>query len=235
MAKEYKLKDLASLNLKPGEKREVEVEGVEGGKVLLCNVGGKTTAIGNKCTHYGAPLVKGVLTGDGRITCPWHGGMSSRSPFFISSWLERRCANCFLFGTACFKAGNGDVENAPAIDALPSYNIEEKNGAVYITGDAETIKSSRRKPNIRISGVAGQEKVVIVGHGSGGNATLEALREGGYRGSITVIGRYVVDSIFLSMDFQYYFYCESSIENVLTPIPIARGTYQSTERSSPKL
>jgi hypothetical protein len=79
MAQEYKLKGLSSLDLKPGEKIEVEVEGVEEGKVLLCNVGGKITALGSKCTHYGAPLVKGVLTGDGRITCPWHGGMSTTS------------------------------------------------------------------------------------------------------------------------------------------------------------
>lgn len=77
MAQEYKLKGISSLNLKPGEKREVEVDGIEEGKVLLCNVGGKITALGSKCTHYGAPLVKGVLTGDGRITCPWHGGESS--------------------------------------------------------------------------------------------------------------------------------------------------------------
>jgi nitrite reductase/ring-hydroxylating ferredoxin subunit len=62
MTQEYKLKGLSSLDLKPGEKREVEVEGIEEGKVLLCNVGGKTTALGSKCTHYGAPLVKGVLT-----------------------------------------------------------------------------------------------------------------------------------------------------------------------------
>lgn len=74
MAQEYKLKGLTTLDLKPGEKREVEVEGIDEGKVLLLNVGGKTTAVGSKCTHYGAPLVKGVLTGDGRITCPWHGG-----------------------------------------------------------------------------------------------------------------------------------------------------------------
>lgn len=71
---EYKLKGLSALDLKPGEKREVEVEGIEEGKVLLINVGGQTTALGSKCTHYGAPLIKGVLTGDGRLTCPWHGG-----------------------------------------------------------------------------------------------------------------------------------------------------------------
>ena len=41
MAQEYKLKGLSSLDLKPGEKREVEVEGVDEGKVLLCNVGGR--------------------------------------------------------------------------------------------------------------------------------------------------------------------------------------------------
>lgn len=74
MSEEFKLKGLSTLDLKPGEKREVEVEDVEEGKVLLVNVGGKISGIGARCTHYGAPLVKGVLTGDGRITCPWHGG-----------------------------------------------------------------------------------------------------------------------------------------------------------------
>lgn len=53
MATEFKIKDLSALDLKPGEKREVEVEGIEDGKVLLLNVGGKTTALGARCTHYG--------------------------------------------------------------------------------------------------------------------------------------------------------------------------------------
>merc|ERR1712093_694541 len=144
MAQEYKLKGLASLDLKPGEKREVEVEGIEDGKVLLCNVGGK-----------------GVLTGDGRITCPWHG--------------------------ACFNASNGDIENAPAIDALPSFKSQEKDGSVYITGEQQTIKGSRRKPNIKISGSPSAERVVIVGGGSGALGTLEGLPENGYKGSITLI------------------------------------------------
>ena len=38
MAQEFKLKGVSSLNMKNGEKQEVEVEGVEGGKVLLCKV-----------------------------------------------------------------------------------------------------------------------------------------------------------------------------------------------------
>ena len=75
MAKEFKLKDLTSLDMKNGDKKSVEVEGVEGGKVLLCKVQGKVHATSANCTHYGAPLVKGVLAPDGRLTCPWHGGM----------------------------------------------------------------------------------------------------------------------------------------------------------------
>lgn len=74
MAQEYKLKGVTSLSLGPGAKQEVEVEGIENGKVLLVNAAGKVQAIGSKCTHYGAPLVKGVLTASGRLTCPWHGG-----------------------------------------------------------------------------------------------------------------------------------------------------------------
>lgn len=74
MAQEFKLKDVTSLQLKNGEKKEVEVEGVEGGKVLLLKVQDKVHATSPNCTHYGAPLVKGVLTPEGRLTCPWHGG-----------------------------------------------------------------------------------------------------------------------------------------------------------------
>jgi len=78
MADSFKLSDITSLkDLKPGEKREAKVEGIEDGKILLMNVGGKISAVGSKCTHYGAPLVNGVLSKDGRLTCPWHGGMFS--------------------------------------------------------------------------------------------------------------------------------------------------------------
>lgn len=50
----------------------VDVGGEDGGKVLLVKQKGKISAIGTKCTHYGAPLVSGHL-GDGRVRCQWHG------------------------------------------------------------------------------------------------------------------------------------------------------------------
>ena len=75
MAKEFKLKDIKSLSdVKDFEKVESEVEGVEGGKILVVKVDGVAHALSPKCTHYGAPLKNGVLTPDGRLTCPWHGG-----------------------------------------------------------------------------------------------------------------------------------------------------------------
>lgn len=73
MATEFKLKGLTSIDLKNGQMQEAEVEGVEEGKVLLAKIKDEVHALSPKCTHYGAPLVKGVLTGDGRLTCPWHG------------------------------------------------------------------------------------------------------------------------------------------------------------------
>ncbi|WDK20859.1 hypothetical protein CGRA01v4_12148 [Colletotrichum graminicola] len=161
---DYKLKSVTSLSLKPGDKQEVEVEGIDGAKVLLVNAGGTIQAIGPKCTHYGAPLVKGVLTTSGRLTCPWHG--------------------------ACFNAKTGDVEDAPALDLLPTFKVTERDGAVYISGDEATIKAGRRKPNFKCNstGAAAQpDKVVIVGGGSGALGAVEGLRNGGYDGPLTII------------------------------------------------
>lgn len=63
---------------------------------------------------------------------------------------------------ACFKVSTGDVEDAPALDAISKFDVHEKDGAVYIKGEEQTIKASRRQPNTRCS-AQGQEKVVVVG------------------------------------------------------------------------
>jgi hypothetical protein len=57
MAKEFQLKGITSLDsLKPGDKKDFEVEGLEGAQVLLVHAGGKVNALSPKCTHYGAPV-----------------------------------------------------------------------------------------------------------------------------------------------------------------------------------
>ncbi|KAJ4366447.1 Apoptosis-inducing factor 1 [Neocucurbitaria cava] len=162
MATEFKLKDVTSLNLKNGEKKEVEVEGVEGGKVLLLKIQDQVHATSANCTHYGAPLVKGVLTPEGRLTCAWHG--------------------------ACFKVSTGDVEDAPALDPISKYEVFEKDGAVYIKTDEDTLKANRRTLNVKCSSVS-NEHVLVIGGGSGTLGAVEGLRGGGYNGKITVISK----------------------------------------------
>ena len=45
---------------------------VGGTNVLLVKEKGQVYAMGNKCTHYGAPLNTGIFC-NGKIYCPWHG------------------------------------------------------------------------------------------------------------------------------------------------------------------
>jgi len=162
MAQEFKLKDVTSLQMKNGEKKEVEVEGVEGGKVLLLKIQDQVHATSSTCTHYGAPLVKGVLTPEGRLTCPWHG--------------------------ACFNVSTGDVEDAPALDPIAKYEVVEKDGAVYVKTTQEALKANRRFLNIKCASVS-EDKVLVIGGGSGTLGAIEGLRGGGYIGKITVISK----------------------------------------------
>jgi nitrite reductase/ring-hydroxylating ferredoxin subunit len=47
--------------------RRKEVGFDKDGKVLVYRLGDEVHATSAFCTHYGAPLAKGVLTGDGRV------------------------------------------------------------------------------------------------------------------------------------------------------------------------
>ena len=63
---------------------------------------------------------------------------------------------------ACFNLGSGDVEEAPALDALAKYEVFEKGGAVYVKGDEATIKASRRQPGLACK-AQGNEEIVVLG------------------------------------------------------------------------
>ncbi|RPD61014.1 hypothetical protein L226DRAFT_534661 [Lentinus tigrinus ALCF2SS1-7] len=150
--------------LKDGEMKQVDFEGE--GKVLLSRLGDKVHATSAFCTHYGAPLAKGVLTADGRVVCPWHG--------------------------ACFNVCTGDIEDAPAPSALHSFKAEVVNGKIQVIADPNATLSANksRQPKLLATGSIGQGKgVVIVGGGSGAFMCIESLREHGYNGSITVLSK----------------------------------------------
>lgn len=173
MAQEWKLKDLSKLDLNNYDKVEAEVEGIEGGKVVLVKVSDKVHALNANCTHFGAPLKNGVVTPDGRLTCPWHG--------------------------ACFKISTGDVEDAPAPHALNKFDVLEKDGGIYIKGAEADIKGGKRTVNIKTTPQS-DEKVVIVGSGSGAFGAILKLRELGFKGKVTVVSQkgYPIDRTKLS-------------------------------------
>jgi NADPH-dependent 2,4-dienoyl-CoA reductase/sulfur reductase-like enzyme/nitrite reductase/ring-hydroxylating ferredoxin subunit len=149
--------------LKDGQMKEVSFED---GKILLSRLGDKVHATSAFCTHYGAPLAKGVLSSDGRVVCPWHG--------------------------ACFNVCTGDIEDAPAPMSLHSFQTQVKDGKIHVTANpANTLKANMsRQPNLLATGVNSTGKgIVIVGGGSGAFHAVESLREHGYPGPITILSK----------------------------------------------
>lgn len=156
---------LDASELKDGQMKEVAFGD---GKVLLSKIGDKINATSAFCTHYGAPLAKGVLTNDGRVVCPWHG--------------------------ACFNVCTGDIEDAPAPDALHSFKAEIQDGKIVVTADPEKTTKEKKSRPPKFEATAAQISdsepgVVVVGGGSGGLFTVESLREYGYTGSITLLSK----------------------------------------------
>src|SRR5687768_17370239 len=141
-----------------GEMKQVSANGAE---ILLACVGGNFHAVGAHCTHYGAPLAEGALNGE-RIVCPWH--------------------------HACFNVTTGDLEEPPALDALPRYEVRVEGESVVVSLPDQT--TDRRTPAMtkRDSSADGRF-FVILGGGAAGYAAAQALREDGFRGRIQMITR----------------------------------------------
>ncbi|WWC58706.1 uncharacterized protein I303_101250 [Kwoniella dejecticola CBS 10117] len=153
---------LPESELKDGQMKTVEFGE---GKVLLSKIKGKICATSAFCTHYGAPLEKGVISHDGRVVCPWHG--------------------------ACFNVCTGDIEDAPGLDSLWKFSATVNNGQIVVSANHQEVKSKvgRIVPKARTKGTGKKENetVVIVGGGSGGIHTVESLRMNDYQGDIVMI------------------------------------------------
>lgn len=158
MAGETKLSgpDLASEGMPiDGIGPEVPAVGhVDGKPVVLVTTPDGPRAVGGSCTHYGGPLGDGFCA-DGRIRCPWH--------------------------HAAFDIESGEAVGTPALNPIPVYDIEVREGKVFVTGVREA--AFQPPPPKAIP-----ESVVIVGSGAAGSAAAEELRRYGYTGPITLIG-----------------------------------------------
>jgi apoptosis-inducing factor 3 len=140
-----------------GEMKQVSANGAE---VLLACVGGNFHAVGAHCTHYGAPLVEGVLSGE-RIVCPWH--------------------------HACFNVTTGDLQEPPAFDALPHYEVKIENDQVIVRVPDDV--QDRRTPQMVQRDTKDERLFVIAGGGAAGYTAAQTLREDGFTGRLVLITR----------------------------------------------
>lgn len=108
----------------------------------------------------------------------------------MSRFLNTHTNGTASSSTACFNAKTGDVEDAPALDAIPVFKVTQKDdGSIYITGEEAHVKSGRRQPNFKckVQSSNSEDKVLVVGGGSGAMGAVEGLRTNGFQGPITLI------------------------------------------------
>ncbi|HET6280246.1 MAG TPA: FAD-dependent oxidoreductase [Polyangia bacterium] len=152
--------DLSGPDFRSGVKLSEVPEGVatlghaDGEAVIVVRRGSQAFAVGATCSHYGGPLAKGLLDGD-TVRCPLH--------------------------HARFDLRTGEAIAAPAFQALPCWDVEQRGDALYVL--------SKRQPVSRAPAAAGNHprRVVIVGGGAAGYAAAEMLRRDGYAGTLTML------------------------------------------------
>ena len=122
-------------------------------EVLLVLRGDEVFAIGAHCSHYHAPLVDGLALG-GEIRCPWH--------------------------HASFDLATGEVLRAPALDQLPCWRVERRDGKVFVR--------SKGAAKVRaLAPVEAPKGVVIIGGGAAGLAAAVELRRHGFAGGLVML------------------------------------------------
>lgn len=156
------LEELTELVCQESDLKDGEMKAVAVGEanVLLVRSHGHYTAIGSRCSHYGAPLIKGVLVED-RVRCPFHG--------------------------ACFNVKTGDIEEYPGLDSLPCHKVTVKNGQVFVTVNKKTMMQTKRVKDMCSVTADFKHTTVLIGGGPASLVCAETLRQNDYKGRIIMI------------------------------------------------
>ncbi len=148
---------------------EMQQFSVESREILLIHEGGEFRAMAAHCSHYGAPLAKGILH-QGRVVCPWH--------------------------NACYSAASGKQLEPPGRKDLVQYPVSVNSGVVYVElprSEEEHVtppmlEMAVESANEQTGQQATQrETFVIVGGGAAGNAAAEMLRQLEFQGRLVML------------------------------------------------
>ncbi|ABE61550.1 FAD-dependent pyridine nucleotide-disulfide oxidoreductase [Nitrobacter hamburgensis X14] len=145
--------DLAQ-GVDPGAFKDGKLVGHVGDReILLIRDGTEIFAIDAHCSHYHGPLADGLVV-DGAVRCPWH--------------------------HACFDLRTGEAIRAPAFNALDVWEVEQRDGLIFVRGQ-------RERPAAKVAKPDHPENIVIVGGGAAGFAAAEMLRRQDYKGGIVIL------------------------------------------------
>ena len=156
----------ATSDLADGEMRQVSADGTD---VLLTRVDGRFHACTAFCTHYGAPLATGVLSGS-TVVCPWHHAM--------------------------FDVTTGALCEPPALDALRTFEtkVDGDDVLVRVPSDADDAGKgvAYRESDGRLRRMShvdrdDQRLFLILGAGAAAQAAAEELRASGFTGRLVMV------------------------------------------------
>jgi len=147
----------AVADLAPGQMKQVCVG--DRPVLLIHQAEGRFCAIAAHCSHSGAPLENGVLSGD-HVICPWH--------------------------NACFNACTGQQQEPPGLDDLASFETWVQDGAVHVRVPEALPQHMHRAMTPYVSSLD-LRTFVILGAGAAGSAAAEQLRQSGFAGKIQMV------------------------------------------------
>jgi NADPH-dependent 2,4-dienoyl-CoA reductase/sulfur reductase-like enzyme/nitrite reductase/ring-hydroxylating ferredoxin subunit len=117
-------------------------------QVLLVRRGAEVFAVGARCTHYGGPLVDGLVVDD-TVRCPWH--------------------------HACFDLRTGEALRAPALSPVACWSVEQRDGKIFVR---EKRARPGPKQRGRALGKAPEKIIIVGGGAAGFAASQRLRREG---------------------------------------------------------
>ncbi len=153
------MKEIAVAQVNDLQNGQMQQIAVGDSQILLSKINDQFYATGAFCTHYGAPLAKGVLCAE-RIVCPWH--------------------------NACFNAIAGQQEEPPGLDSLATF-LTRVEGEQVIVKLPDEIPQQRTLEMARCLPDQDKRTLVVLGAGAAGMAAVEVLRQEGFQGKIVLV------------------------------------------------